>query len=658
VLWETDTSAGAPLFNWFQVQPKPSCGSINKILVVQVSGTGDVIVLACDTGILWSVIPPAPSVHGTYKWLNAEPGEGAPSAPYIVLNTPFSGLAQGPARGDGQPTIVASASTALTASVGVGSGESFSVGWYWGGWSGGNLVLNAASVGHDSGNRYHFLGRTSLASCPEDLTSIYTVAAESDGSQIGGVWRSRDGGHSYALVTTPAGAGGQGWYNNSIAVAGDCHAVALGWETGTFISYDAGSSWTLLQDNHGDLHSDIHGLTFDFEDPTTLYIGSDGGVASASGLVQGGTPAYSSIYNRQLFNLQINHGVASSQIRGLVTASLQDNGVVYAQLPGPWQPLDGADGANTNFVSPSGLAPGADIIIEGATSQGAWCTWGPWNWVRSNANGNPLFTIGAQQAIGIAGNSKNILDWAPVGVVTTPRYTNAAGQFMYAAAAWTPVVYGLFANNDGSGVHWEALGLIASGQGLATAVSSRDGTDVLVGTDAGVIFQLTLPPNGGGAVPLTVDDPSTCAYGPSNAANNLPAAVQLTIDQPQQGGASIYSIAEFSSGLALAAYNVGGDFGNGYVLRWNGQVWHAVGGGLPNNVSFKSVVVPDLLHVFAASNTNVYSSHDFGDSWQIASDGLPLVAQSTGLHVVTQADGKRYLHLATFGWSLWRAELK
>jgi hypothetical protein len=111
-------------------------------------------------------------------------------------------------------------------------------------------------------------------------------------------------------------------------------------------------------------------------------------------------------------------------------------------------------------------------------------------------------------------------------------------------------------------------------------------------------------------------------------------------------------------GRALAAYNVGGDFGNGYMLRWNGQSWHAVGGGLPNNVSFKSVVVPDLLHVYAASNTNVYSSHDFGDSWQIASDGLPLVAQSTGLHVVTQGDGKRYLHLATKGWSLWRAELK
>src|ERR1700722_10274251 len=40
VLWETDTSAALPLYTWFQVNPKPPCGSINKIVVVHVSGTG------------------------------------------------------------------------------------------------------------------------------------------------------------------------------------------------------------------------------------------------------------------------------------------------------------------------------------------------------------------------------------------------------------------------------------------------------------------------------------------------------------------------------------------------------------------------------------------------------------------------------------------
>jgi hypothetical protein len=37
--------------------------------------TGEVnrIVLACDTGLWWSQIPPAPSVHGVYNWLQAQP---------------------------------------------------------------------------------------------------------------------------------------------------------------------------------------------------------------------------------------------------------------------------------------------------------------------------------------------------------------------------------------------------------------------------------------------------------------------------------------------------------------------------------------------------------------------------------------------------------
>ncbi|WP_428488256.1 hypothetical protein [Rhodopila sp.] len=616
VLWETDTSANAPLLNWYQVNPKPPCGNINKLLVVN-----RLIVLACDNGVWWSAIPSAPSAHGTYQWGQAVAGSGTGPA---SLSTGFSSLALGPTTDNGQPTIVASTNDTTHAAPGQVI--------FWGGWSGGNLVLNAARVDQGAGNLFLFVGRTSVAACLQDPTSMYAVGADANNSLIAGVWHSGDSGKTWSLVTTPANSDGQGWWNNSIAVASDCHAVAVGWSGsqtgGTFVSYDSGNSWTKLGDNLGlysNLHADVHALTFDPTDPTTLFIGSDGGVASVGGLVQGGTPKFTSNWSRHLFNMQIYHASASSRVNGLVAAALQDNGTLFAQLPGAWEHLTdcGCDGGNVRFVGPSGLPNATDLLLEGEFSGSPF----PWSSDRSNASGAPTFGFNTQQGVPIGSNAKNPLTSnAPVSPVRVPRYANSAGQTMLAAAGLAQTVYGLFADADGDNMHWDPLGLIGSGN--VSAVSSRDGTDVIAGTDNGNLYQLTQP------------------YG-SNAS-------QLFINPPATGSASVSSVVEIFSSIAFAAYNAGG---NGYVIRWDGQSWNAASGSLPNTVPFTSIEAPDLNAVFVASRTNVYSTHDSGNTWMIASDGLPYVDQGMDLQAMTQPDGTRYLYLATYGWSLWRAKL-
>src|ERR1700735_613623 len=110
VLWETDTSAGSPMLTWYQANPVPPCASVNKILVVN-----RLIVLACDSGVWWSSIPPAPSAHGTYQWAQAIAGSGTNTA---NLTTAFSGLALGPADRNNQPTIIASTSDTTHAAPG------------------------------------------------------------------------------------------------------------------------------------------------------------------------------------------------------------------------------------------------------------------------------------------------------------------------------------------------------------------------------------------------------------------------------------------------------------------------------------------------------------------------------------------------------------
>jgi hypothetical protein len=614
VLWETDTSATTPMLTWYQVDAKPPCSTINRILVVN-----RLIVLACDNGIWWSSIPSAPSAHGTYQWSQAVAGSGTNAA---TLATAFSGLAAGPAADNGQPTIVASTSdTTHAAPLEI---------IFWGGWTGGNLVLNPASVDQGVGIFGLQIGRTSVAPCSQDLTSMYAVGADSNNDKIGGVWHSQDGGRTWSLVNIPNG-GHQGGWNNSIAVASDCHVVAVGWQNGTFVSYDSGNSWTRLTDNLGlysNLHADVHALTFDPTDPTTLYIGSDGGVASVGGLVQGGTLTFVSNYNRQFFDMQLYNAHASSRVNGLVAGALQDNGTLFAQLPRAWEHLTncGCDGANVRFIAPPTLPQTTDLLLEGEWSGSPY----PWCGVTSNANGNPVFNFNAQQCVPI-GNDPNssLLSSAPVSPVRFQRHTNSVGQPMLAVAGQNQSVFGLFANADGSNLHWESLGLIGSGQNVS-AVSSHDGTDVIVGTDKGNFYLLTQPYTGGAAT-LTSNAPTGAT-----------------------GSASVAGVVEILSSVAFAAYNANG---KGYVMQWNGQSWNAASGTLPSELPFTSVEALDLGSVFVASRTNVYSTHNLGSSWMVASDGLPYVAQGRDLRAVKQPDGTMYLYLATYGWSLWRAKL-
>ena len=72
-----------------------------------------------------------------------------------------------------------------------------------------------------------------------------------------------------------------------------------------------------------------------------------------------------------------------------------------------------------------------------------------------------------------------------------PSYANAQGQLMYAVCApWPSLsVCGLFADDDGSNLHWEELGTIGSnkaGDSIAALAPLPDGSQVLVVTAAGL----------------------------------------------------------------------------------------------------------------------------------------------------------------------------
>jgi hypothetical protein len=605
VLWETNTSTGAPTLNWSAVEPKPPCDRIDSVLVIAEKRR---IVLACDSGIKWAAIPPAPSATKPYTWINGTPVN-------LPQGNHFSALAKGPGWSDGgEGTIVAAKWGGFAPGTAI----------YHGGWSAGALRLGFSTVDPGPGNLFVSMGRTSLAACAADRQRMFAVA-EDGANNMAGVWRSGDAGTTWQQMPMPPDPGGQGNYNNAIAVSPDCQIVALGWQAGTFVSYDAGQSWTLLSGGRH-LHGDVHGLAFDPADASTLFIGSDGGVASASGLGLDRTPTFVSNWNRQLLDLQLYHNAASAVADGFVAEGLQDNGVVFTTLPGPWRHLTdcGCDGRWTRFIGPPGMESGTSILLDEE--------WGVPDWPFSSIRAIGSSITGKTTPIPVAPPSSGPLTNVVTAAVRSPGFTNAAGQAMYAVggSASGIDVYGLFADDNGDNLHWERLGGIGGGQKIWAVSPTFNGQAFFVGTDAGNIFRFDAP------------------YGQS------PLQLGLSIPAGASGPRQITGLTAFFSGVAFATVNIGG---RGYVMSLKDDVWSSVGSGLPHSQPFKAIAAPDVRSIFVATDTTVYDTHDSGTTWNDASDGLPSVITAADLQVANEPSGGTFLYLASFGRSLWRAQL-
>jgi hypothetical protein len=610
VLWETDTSSGFPLLNWYPVHDAPPCATIQKMLVIPEVGR---IVLACNNGLFWSQIPPSPSVFNTYTWHQA--------TPTAIASKPFSGVAKGTGWivGSGhEGTIVAT----------MNGGAAPKKLIYTAKWQNGNLVLKAATVAITGGTSF---GRTSVAACPKNPNSMFALAADQNNDHIGGVWETTDGGFHWSSRTIPSSSGDQqGFYNNAIAVASDCSSIAMGWQTGTWLSFDNAGSWMHIEDSAGHQHADVHALTYDPADPSVLFIGSDGGVISASGIAPNVQPTLESDWSDELLNLEFNPGAASTSFAGLVTGAAQDNGALWADVPtGPWQHISdcGCDGGQSLFATPPGLPPTDDLLIERE--------WGEPNWPLDSVEAVGGFVPhGQQKNIYIDHDSDTVNDGVAQAVRSPGGFVNGSGEPMIAVNGdWSDnTLYGLFSMPDGSDLHWEIIGQLGGTDPLTAVAPSFDGSSVFVGTKGGSIYRFSAPYTSTG--------------------------LQLNVSPPQVGAASVSGLYAFFSSVAWASYNVGN---NGYVMFWNGSTWSASGlGMLPNSLPFNSITAKDLNTIFVSSSSAVYDTRDAGVGWSYANVGLPKnITHDPQLYFLpSSASGPANLYLTTWGRSLWVSPIK
>ena len=495
---------------------------------------------------------------------------------------------------------------------------------FTGDWQNGTLAFAPATVPAVAGSgAFGFV----LASCANARDRVYAAAMDDD-AMIRCVLRSDDGGKHWTAVSIPAGAGEQGYHNRAIAVSPyRPDVVALGWQHGPFLSTDGGASWTKISGADDDtdangqpcsgsrkgLHEDLQDLYFPLNalQADHLIIASDGGVIATRDLGR----CFDSQYNRGLGVLQFygpGHNpwkptlAVSSRFPGLLAGGTQDNGNVTlhpdADAGSVWHHLFGGDGGITRFVD----ALGALLHVSNAEPNVQLTTWNE----TARAFNGPGAVVPRDGETG--GLTPTALE-----AVVEPAWRRD-GRLLYACAgATTGVVYGLFADADGSNAAFRSIANVGPS---ITAVASLSGAEILIGCSDGRI--------------LAVDSMSG-----------------LWTEQPQDGSSPASgSVSRFEVLSRDRAYGLKG----GVLLQFNGQRWTA----LPADQEWVVFTVELTTgRLFAASTIDVFSSADGGKTWTDASRGLPACAYCTDLRIGADADGGSTLYLTTYGRSAWRAAI-
>jgi hypothetical protein len=414
---------------------------------------------------------------------------------------------------------------------------------------------------------------------------------------------------------------------------------------GPFLSSDLGQTWTRASAGKH-RHDDQESIYFDPAVTTgqRFFLTSDGGVVMTPDF--GGT--FVSHYNQNLANLQfldysaVHEWYGSISVRSLsnpssdglnlvVAGGTQDNATIYAassQSLAPWQLLPdvgNVDGGLALFLQNGDLlhydsGKGNDTNVRR---------------VHWDTTGGSFSSLGDVPVQPPPSSGPNAVPGAVMATVTNPTWRNAAGQLLYAIGGSGSGIYGIFAGDDFSGMHWEPLGTLALGAGeYTTAVGSYDGSRVYAGTVFGKLYQVST--SGGQITPVPLQLPN---WPVDNSINHI-----LT----PSAQARFLTLNSFSLGIGTLYRTL------------DGTTWVNLASGFPNSRIYGMAVdtasSPRTLYV--ASQANVSVSQTDGDTWSDLSSGLPRNPTCTDLRVFTDSfDNSRWLYLGTFGRSIWRTQL-
>ena len=675
IIRETNLAAPLPLMTWDEiVNPLPDgAKNVRRIVILPVLRR---LVAACDGGLFWASIPPTTQKSGCLFPL----GKSKPRPPFVWKQAIVEGS---PAQGFWDVAIGARTSSAPRSRlqdrrvITVVAGGIYKGGIFVGQWDHlDELVMRRARLFEEDGSDISFMlaasGTTSLSSCEVKPSVLYAAAAWPDG-RLDTVMRSEDGGYSWrhcpsrvegepsplAIVPAYAGDLGKDWANTIAVSPTNPGMVALGWQSGPFLTLDAGKTWK-KPPSSPHVHPDLHRLVFTPDVPSDvhdLYVCSDGGVMriNLDDFLGGTGNPFQSNYNRQLPTLQCYSTLvrmfwgtlgASTRNPGIIATGLQDNGNVHCRVGAtttPWVDIDGGDGGWNAFMADAGMlhnTMGGPVAVSMLDPTGA-----------ITYTTIPLIT----KPSGPSG-----LNGPRADVVTRPSYKNAAGQRLTAVGASGNSVYALFTDEIGTPrYHWELIATVPAGLTIG-AVGSFSGGSIFAGTEStGRMFVVDSAQGSVLELPVVLPKPSPTTQMKGGSFNRIVAfsetEIFATLNRATEESLAPSAPSPIGAITPLKPLAV-----SSYVLKLDALTFvPTLGAGLPAAellYALEPVIAPGTRvprALFTATDDRVYISRDDGATWQQASLGLPRRPHCSDLRFAADSQGGFNLYLGTYGRSVW-----
>ena len=465
------------------------------------------------------------------------------------------------------------------------------------------------------------VGRVGVAFAPADPTRAYAIIANNLAGGAVGVWRSNDGGATWAKTAATPGSLSQssfGWWFGRIFVdpSDRDHVFVPG--VSLVESTNGGDSFVATG---GGVHADQHGMAWDSSADGRVYLGNDGGMyrSEANGRAGSWIPA-------QLQGWTQHYSVdVSEQNPNHVVSGLQDNGCNRnfaggnVGHPHAWHPFALCGDGLQTLISP------ADAGVVYGCSQYGSCSRG---------------TAGGVAAQSMSTTSQRRGWWVPVQFdPSNPSVMYYGGNILNRStnggANWTAISPDLTTEPDQLDPNpgYRIFGTITT-----VAAAKSDGKVIYVGTDDGLLWRTTDL----GASWTRLEDPDD-PITPENE-DDLPDTwvTRVAVD-PSNADVAYATFSGFRGGDATP-----------HVVKTTdgGATWTNISGNLPAAPVNDVVVIPGG-RLAVATDVGAFLTSDGGATWLSVGTNLP----SVPILDLRYHEGTNTLTAATFGHGIQRSTL-
>ena len=470
------------------------------------------------------------------------------------------------------------------------------------------------------------VGRMTVAAAPSSRNVMYALAAVPNATtsdDLANIFKSTDGGATWSGLfgksarytngnrearTPKSLLGGQGWYNQLVAVNPSNPQVAyfggalhLAKTTDGGATFSQVTNW-LAQFGLPYVHADFHAATFD--SGGGLYVGTDGGIFKSG---DGGATWSDSLNVGIVSHLLYNLGSATASPDAVI-GGMQDNGTRVRQgSSSVWNQTIGGDGfgCDINPANPLQMLGSLYYTQIQRSTDGGQNFSSACSGIRECGNGSsaPFFTKIVRWTGDVNGNT--LFTFSNTKAYKTANY----------AASWTAMTStGLPAD------------IIIRNIGVATS----NGNVVGIVTNGGRAFLST----NGGAWTQIADT--------TRLPGNELSLSSIWFDSSDPSIIYITSVAPSSTAS------------HAWKSTNSGASWTAIESGLPSHTPVNMVVNdPNATNVlYAGTHLGVYRSTDGGASWVRFGSGLPLV-NVTDLYL---SPDSTLVRLASYGRGFWQLQ--